>query len=268
MTRRRHRCARCVASHTSAGHGAFGWTSCRERRLCDEVDLSLVELRPDLSLEEHRQLAELPSLNEFDAMLSAYNLMPAAQQDEDGFVRLIREVHRELFSGVPLDAVGEFRADPVHLDVRPEDVFQGVEPRLIEPELRSLWGRIHRFRPPSNRDAFATWGAIFLQRFFAIHPFSDGNGRTARLLLAVAALRVDLFIGAWPTSGKGRREYLRALRRAHASCGLTSRGRDERIERDGFTPLRHWLWKLISYIEPEEAEPPLGHGDPLGRRRP
>jgi Fic family protein len=55
----------------------------------------------------------------------------------------------------------------------------------------------------------AVWGHV---EFLRIHPFIDGNGRTARVLLNVMLRRFDLY----PIQVRDKKSYLKALRRALA----------------------------------------------------
>ncbi len=59
--------------------------------------------------------------------------------------------------------------------------------------------------------------AIFHQRFTAIHPFRDGNGRTARALVTLLLWRSGFLIGILALQGvldERRSKYISALRRA------------------------------------------------------
>jgi fido (protein-threonine AMPylation protein) len=92
-----------------------------------------------------------------------------------------------------------------------------AQPSSIEPRLYALFEfanaqkREQHLHPSMPRWMFMLrLGALFYSEFLLIHPFSDGNGRTARILFS-AFIRDDIPFPVSLYSHGGRDEYLAAL---------------------------------------------------------
>ncbi|KAA1066654.1 hypothetical protein PGT21_021426 [Puccinia graminis f. sp. tritici] len=91
-------------------------------------------------------------------------------------------------------------------------------PHLVEPALKLLCTHVRRALEMDNNNNLSyriQLAASFLTNFLHIHPFSDGNGRVARL--AVSWLLADLTIVPIPlTSKQGRPHFLQYLQRSRS----------------------------------------------------
>lgn len=101
---------------------------------------------------------------------------------------LVLGIHDRVLGGAFTEGAGRLRARPVHLALAesgrlvyrpppPEEV-----PRLVD-ELTSFAQRRHAGVPPP------VLAALLHVRLAGIHPFADGNGRTARVLASLAMCR-------------------------------------------------------------------------------
>lgn len=120
---------------------------------------------------------------------------------------LARELHREVFRGIMPDA-GEWRDVDVIVLGAP---FRPV-PWPEVPSAMAGWEADHRERESSGEGpvALAAWSH---HRFESVHPFSDGNGRTGRLLLNAHLIQHE-----WPPVDvlpADRDSYLDALNAGH-----------------------------------------------------
>jgi fido (protein-threonine AMPylation protein) len=207
MTRR---CSGCAEHRRALRHAG-----CKpdDQRLCRRFDVSLLTTAPGRTLPEYE---ELHKRIEWQGVLankrgSAFysEVRDAAVSDRAAkVIEWFVEIHRCHFDG--LGFAGRFRTARGFYGAG-RTASEGVPPEHIDAELRKL-----RFPlSASSKDDFARLGADFLERFFRVHPFEDGNGRLARLALAIA-VRVDLRRSLRLASDrKSRREYLAALVYAH-----------------------------------------------------
>jgi fido (protein-threonine AMPylation protein) len=126
---------------------------------------------------------------------------------------MAREWHREIFQGIPLPVpyfAGEFRDS----DLRFPELYgyevrvgpnPGVASRLVPSQLAELESRLRQATkvldttiPVSSRpDKDQLWSVLSLcahvhGEWVRIHPFANGNGRTARLWANWCALRYRL----------------------------------------------------------------------------
>lgn len=117
----------------------------------------------------------------------------------DELLLILRQRHVRLMSARPEKSPGEFKSRPNRAGST-----QFVAPHLVEGTLRSGFARLQRLRDPFARAAFT----MFL--ITEVHPFEDGNGRLARIMMNSelhAANEIRIII---PTVF--RNEYLAALR--------------------------------------------------------
>jgi hypothetical protein len=184
-----------------------------------------------------------------------------------------RQVHLELFSEGDPRIAGLFRTGACVFG-RGRNVVEGSAPGDIEQQLASF---PLRPVPTANCRAVAQWGAAFLHRFFAIHPFQDGNGRVARLLMMWAIQETGTFevssfdqiesrstSRSQPSGRCGRRKrqlrYVEALEFAHRHANWESAPASdvrERAPSDYLFHLTKWLAPLIQELPDAIEEPPV-----------
>jgi fido (protein-threonine AMPylation protein) len=137
-----------------------------------------------------------------------------ADERESPTVSAAQDWHRRLYDGLALPVsyyAGEIRnADPRYPELDGYEVvvgpFQGVPSRLVPQALATFEGNAQQAverldpvlsvgQPPAtNQDLHAvlTLCALLHGEWVRIHPFANGNGRTARLWANWAALRYAL----------------------------------------------------------------------------
>ncbi len=91
---------------------------------------------------------------------------------------LIREYHSAAMASTKIG--GDFRDHQVQ--VRNNPYFKTAAPRDIEPKLLELAQDAATWKP-ANIDEVLHMAAFLYNEFLHIHPFEDGNSRTARILL-------------------------------------------------------------------------------------
>ena len=138
----------------------------------------------------------------------AYDFMLSLARSEAPVLREenIRRLHYLFYCGIDPDSAGQYRKEQVfitgteYLPPTPEEVSG-----LMEEFIRELERRKDTMHPV----AFA---AFAHRRLVDIHPFRDGNGRTARLLMNLILVREGYCIVTIPPVL--RMEYISALQQA------------------------------------------------------
>lgn len=92
----------------------------------------------------------------------------------------VLEVHRRMFETTNPDGAGRIKTKRVAIEGGLYSV-KTLPPEKTEQFLRELCDRVNRSLVVGDTSRFLTT-AEFVLDFLAIHPFHDGNGRTARLL--------------------------------------------------------------------------------------
>jgi len=103
-------------------------------------------------------------------------------KDRDLMEKDISEIHKIIFSSV-LENAGDYRDSQVFIegsDYMPPPAFE--VPALMKELLEWLKRNPDELRPVEV-------AAVFHHRFVSIHPFDDGNGRVARLLMNVLLIK-------------------------------------------------------------------------------
>jgi len=128
-------------------------------------------------------------------------------KDRDLTENDVLELHRLVFSGV-LENAGSLRQSQVFIegsDFLPPPAFEA--PALINELLDWLRRNPEELRPVEV-------AAVFHHRFVSVHPFDDGNGRVARLLMNLLLIK-----HGYPFTvvrNYDRRRYYDTLRKADA----------------------------------------------------
>lgn len=126
-------------------------------------------------------------------------------------VNFVRKVHSTIGNGVILNA-GEFRK---HNVCARYSSVQYARHSAIEEHLNALLSFVRESIKTAPHDIvervahMIKLGSIFFSEFLLIHPFSNGNGRTARIMLN--AMLKHAVVVPFSLYVKNREEYLRVL---------------------------------------------------------
>ncbi|MCK4333337.1 Fic family protein [candidate division WOR-3 bacterium] len=203
--------------------GALATTAIEGNTLSEEEALKLVEGK--LTLPPSKEYLAQEVKNIIDACNRIGNELLEKEDVDDLCVDKIKEFNRLVLKDLELPEEvipGEIRDYPVVVTR-----YQGTPPGDCEYLLKRLCDFLNeeRFRAPKGDEiVFGLIRAILAHLYLAwIHPFGDGNGRTARLmefqiLLAAGAptLAVHLLSNHYNLT---RQEYYRQLDRASQSGG-------------------------------------------------
>lgn len=161
--------------------------------LLDGVTVSGHPLREHLEAVNHREAWRL-------MRRMAARPAPLAEGD-------VLDLHRTILTGIQSEDAGVYRRDRVRV-VGSSRIFPNPlkVPQLMGELLSNLnvqAGELH----PATLAARAHYGLV------AVHPFIDGNGRTARLLMNLLLIRAGYPPALIPVTG--RAEYYAALEEAN-----------------------------------------------------
>ncbi len=116
-------------------------------------------------------------------------------------------IHRLFYYAISPDEAGHYRASQVFIS---GSKFPCPPPPKIAAAITRLFERLPERRAALHPVTFAAW---LHKEFVFIHPFIDGNGRVARLLMNLALLQRDYLATLIPPVR--RHDYYAALETAH-----------------------------------------------------
>ncbi|MCY6354186.1 Fic family protein [Clostridium sp. ZS2-4] len=120
--------------------------------------------------------------------------------------RVIKDLHHIILKSIDNKNAGEYRKSNVLIsgsEHRPPEHF------LVEERMREL---VRWYKENKDKEHPIKLAAEFHFKFVYIHPFIDGNGRTARLLMNLILMR-----NGYPVTvikNENREEYMKALEKA------------------------------------------------------
>ena len=131
--------------------------------------------------------------------------------------RDIREIHHLVLKGIDDDNAGKYRTVPVKIS---GSEFSPPGPESIAAEMQEVGSWLAEATVPGKKFPFASAdgilaGAVAHTWFVHVHPFIDGNGRVARLLMNLVLMRFGVPIAI--ISRDDRLRYYDALETAQAS---------------------------------------------------
>ncbi len=153
------------------------------------------------SMREH-----LEAINHYEAILYIRELATQGVALDE---REVRNIHALVLRGIDRDNAGRYRSVPVmisgsrHIPPQPWAV-----PKLMEEYGIWLAGEAMNLHPVLR-------AAEAHERLVTIHPFIDGNGRTARLVMNLILLANGYPIVNIPGDTEHRRAYYEALEKAN-----------------------------------------------------
>jgi len=153
---------------------------------------------------------------------------PHVPRDPEALVDVIRRMHEALFAEAEPSFAGRFRlaGEEVRFggDTSLRHELRGEAPSSIHARLIGLLPvlRLDAMRD-MPREELAHTLAMFLEDFFRIHPFVDGNGRIGRLFLEWLVFHES---GRYRLRSLGHtRAYRKALQYAHMHAPRSERSR-------------------------------------------
>lgn len=133
----------------------------------------------------------------------------AIRPDFEWSHELIHRINATVMEGLPRDTHGNYRQAGEDVFV---GIFTGPSPLLVQPLMDQL---VAWMRDPGRESPLIRSALIHLN-MIAIHPFNDGNGRTARILAGAELVRDGVFapelISIEAYLRRNRDEYIEALR--------------------------------------------------------
>ncbi len=115
----------------------------------------------------------------------------------------ILELHRLFYEKIDGEKAGHYRTVPVFIS---GSKYAVSPPAKIEDDIRKF---IKWFNDNEHKIPTPEFAALAHQKFVFIHPFIDGNGRVARLILNLALIRGEYTIALIPAIL--RHEYVQSL---------------------------------------------------------
>lgn len=139
---------------------------------------------------------------------SKYLLKSVSAPQEWFNIPFLQKIHNEMFGDV-WDWAGKFRTT---------QTCPGINPSQIQQALAQLCGDVMFWCIEKNDLSLIEQAVIIHHRLVFIHPYSNGNGRFARLVSDRYLKSFKHPFPSWPIDldrdGKRRKDYIAALREA------------------------------------------------------
>jgi Fic family protein len=119
-------------------------------------------------------------VSEIDELIEAYNFARTSDLNENTFL----EAHRLLSRSILIKSErGKYRNQPIGVFSENGLVYLAVEDQYVASHMNDLFDQITAILKKKNTvEEILYYASLVHLRFVHIHPFVDGNGRTARLL--------------------------------------------------------------------------------------
>lgn len=170
---------------------------------------SLTESETKVLIEDGLTIGGRPLKDMFEAVghAKAYDYMFTLIGNKEIAGNDIRSLHKLFYKNIDEEFAGKYRDIPVFISGSSYPVSK-VENIQSEIEALCEWARIERkkYHP-------VEFAALLHKKFVFIHPFKDGNGRVARLLMSTALIQDGYLPALIPPVL--RTEYISLLEKAH-----------------------------------------------------
>ncbi|MFH1505089.1 MAG: Fic family protein [Candidatus Omnitrophota bacterium] len=166
---------------------------------------SLTETETKIVLEDGITIGGKPLKDHYEAIghSQAYDLLYKLTKNGDITEKNILGLHKLFYYHIDIKQAGKYRK--VQVFITGSDFYPppaGKVPQLMEKFANSIPGLKKKYHP-------VEYAALVHLELVTIHPFVDGNGRTARLLMNLALLQTGYVITIIPPVL--RQEYISAI---------------------------------------------------------
>ena len=170
---------------------------------------SLTESETKVIIEDGLTIEGKPLRDVYEAVghAKAYDYMYELSHNEPLTEEVICNLHKLFYQQMDSERAGQYRKVPVFISGSRYSVSPVAE---IDKRMKQL---VQWFNNNENKLHPVVLAAELHKRFVFIHPFIDGNGRMARLLMNLSLMRNDYNIAIIPAVT--RAEYISALEQAH-----------------------------------------------------
>ena len=170
---------------------------------------SLTESETKVIIEDGLTIEGKPLRDVYEAVghAKAYDYMYELSHNEPLTEEVICNLHKLFYQQMDSERAGQYRKVPVFISGSRYSVSPVAE---IDKRMKQL---VQWYNNNENKLHPVVLAAELHKRFVFIHPFIDGNGRMARLLMNLSLMRNDYNIAIIPAVT--RAEYISALEQAH-----------------------------------------------------
>jgi Fic family protein len=170
---------------------------------------TLTESETKVLLEDGLTIGGKPLIHTFEAIghAKAYDMMFTLLGKKMITEHDVRMMHRLFYENIEPEYSGEYRNIDVFIS---GSRYSVTEKSMIQSEMDLLFEWMKNERDKLHPVQFA---AQLHKKFVFIHPFKDGNGRIARLLMNTALLQSGYLLAIIPPIL--RHEYIELLEKAH-----------------------------------------------------
>lgn len=172
---------------------------------------SLTETETKIVLEDGIAIGGKPLRDHYEAMghSEAYDLLYRLSKTTAITEKDILELHRLFYYRIDQSNAGHYRKEKVIItgtDFIPPSPAK--VPRLMKKFILDIPKMRKKYHP-------VEFSALLHKEFVTIHPFTDGNGRAARLLMNLALLQTGYVIAIIPPVL--RNDYINAIKKTQAT---------------------------------------------------
>ncbi|HVJ48101.1 Fic family protein [Desulfitobacterium sp.] len=170
---------------------------------------TLTESETKVLLEDGLTIGGKPLRYTFEAIghAKAYDFMFTLLKNRTITENDILTMHQMFYESIESEYAGKYRDLDVFIS---GSKYPVAEPKRIQTEMDELFKWIEAEREKLHPVVFA---AQLHKRFVFIHPFKDGNGRIARLIMNTALIQDGYMLAVIPPIL--RHEYIQLLEKAH-----------------------------------------------------
>ena len=170
---------------------------------------TLTESETKVLLEDGLTIGGKPLRYTFEAVghAKAYDIMFSLLNARTITERDILTMHQMFYENIEKDYAGKYRDVDVFIS---NSKYPVAEPKHIQEEMDKLFHWMLTERDQFHPVAFA---AQLHKKFVFIHPFKDGNGRIARLIMNTVLIQDGYLLALIPPVL--RHEYVELLEKAH-----------------------------------------------------